>query len=279
MKPRIIWPWVLGLGLLVGFGLWEWQKARPARQGLPQLSEPLLTRLAHSITVKVLVGQNWGSGVLVARQGQTYTLVTNQHVLEGDSRTTAYQIRTPDGRLHPAKSLPLGHPNGDDVAALEFTSDRNYPLACAQPHLPPVGAAVFAAGFPFPTEGQTDLGLVFTTGQVGLILPKSLEGGYRLGYTNNVEKGMSGGPVLNGYGRLVALNGVHKNPLWGDPYRYASGGTPAPELRAQLADYSWGIPMTQVWQGLKVTAPPCEPAASPGSKVTQDIILSPPRSR
>lgn len=235
--------------------------ARPTRRPLPHLAEPLLNRLARSVTVKVVVGQNWGSGVLIARQGATYTLVTNQHVLDGDSRVTDYQIRTPDGRLHPAQVLQR-NPTATDVAALRFTSDQNYPVVCSQPHLPQVGEAVFAAGFPFPTEGQTDPGLVFTTGQVSLILPQSLEGGYRLGYSNTVEKGMSGGPVLDGYGRLVALNGMHKDPLWGDPYRYSGGGTPAPELHAQLADYSWGIPITQVWRGLGMTASPC---ASPSN--------------
>ncbi len=251
MKLRLIG---LGSALLTGVGLWC--LARPARSPELQLAPPLLNRLARSVTVKVVVGQNWGSGVLVARQGSTYTLVTNQHVLEGDSRATTYQIRTPDGRLHPAQLLPR-HPTGEDVAALTFTSDQHYPLVCSQPQPPAVGDPVFAAGFPFPTEAQRDPGWVFTTGQVRLILPQSLEGGYRLGYTNNIEKGMSGGPVLNRYGRLVALNGMHKEPLWGDPYRYASGDPPAPELHPQLRHYSWGIPVAAVWSGLGMTAPAC----------------------
>ncbi|MEN9216114.1 MAG: serine protease, partial [Gloeomargarita sp. HHBFW_bins_162] len=185
MKPRHIWLWLLGLGLLAGVGLWEWRPARPPRPPIPHLAAPLVNRLAQSVTVKVIVGQNWGSGVLVARQGATYTLVTNQHVLDGDSQAKQYQIRTPDGRLYPAQPVAT-KPTPMDVAALQFTSDRTYPLACAQPHLPPVGEPVFAAGFPFPTEGQADPGFVFTAGQVGLVLPQSLEGGYRLGYTNTV---------------------------------------------------------------------------------------------
>ncbi|WAS04284.1 serine protease [Gloeomargaritales cyanobacterium VI4D9] len=257
MKCSIRWLGLWGVALLAGLGLWEWYLARPRRPAVPQLSEALLNRLARSVTVKVVVGRNWGSGVLVARHGQTYTLVTNHHVLEGDSQATAYQVRTPDGRLHPVQSPARIAPNGVDVAALRFTSDQPYPVLCSQPQLPAVGDPVFAAGFPFPTEGQADPGLVFTTGQVQLILPQSLEGGYRLGYTNPIEKGMSGGPVLNRHGRLVGLNGVHQNPLWGDPYRYASGAVPPPELRAQLGDYSWAIPVVQVWQGLRMTAPPC----------------------
>jgi len=222
--------------------------------------------VARQVTVKVVVGQTWGSGVLVARQGDTYTLLTNQHVLAGDSRAQTYQVRTPDGRFHLAQLPPRQAVDGADVAALRFRSQRTYALACSRSLLPAVGDPVVAAGFPFPTEGQTDPGLVVTRGQVRLILPQPLEGGYRLGYTNRIEKGMSGGPVLDAAGRLVALNGMHQHPLWGDPYRYASGATPAPELHTQLANYSWGIPMSQVWLGLRWPSPPADPCGDPRSR-------------
>ncbi|MEN9233112.1 MAG: serine protease [Gloeomargarita sp. DG02_3_bins_56] len=260
MPLRRGWPGLVGLA--TGLVLW-WQgrPVRPPRPPAPPLAAPLLQRLAENVTVKVVVGQNWGSGVLVARQGTTYTLVTNQHVLEGDSRATDYQVLTPDGHRYPAQPLPAP-PTQADVAALRFRSTQTYPLACPQPHLPTAGEPVFAAGFPFPTEGQADPGLVFTTGQVSWVLPQPLEGGYRLGYTNAVEKGMSGGPVLNRYGRLVALNGMHKDPLWGDPYRYADGTLPDPALRSRLGDSSWGIPIGQVWQELGLGTPACASAPS-----------------
>jgi len=252
LKSLLVWLGCLGLGL----GLWAWFQGHSPPPRAPALSPLLIQEVARRVTVKVLVGQSWGSGVLVARQGHTYTLVTNQHVLQSDSRAQTYQVRTPDGRLHSAQLPVLPAVSSEDVAALRFTSTQTYAIVCRQPQLPAVGDPVFAAGFPFPTEGQTDPGLVFTTGAVRLILPQSLEGGYRLGYTNPIAKGMSGGPVLNGQGQLVALNGMHQYPLWGDPYRYASGDIPAPELRAQLVHYSWGIPIDHVWQALRLGDPP-----------------------
>lgn len=46
-----------------------------------------------------------------------------------------------------------------------------------------------------------------------MVLKKSLQEGYQLGYTNEIEQGMSGGPVLDQSGRLIAINGRLKYPL------------------------------------------------------------------
>ena len=70
-----------------------------------------------------------------------------------------------------------------------------------------------------------------------------MEGGYQIGYTNDIEKGMSGGPLLNARGEVVGVNGVHAYPLWGDPYQYKDGSEPNAALREQMSKYSWGIPI------------------------------------
>ncbi|MCS6782427.1 MAG: serine protease [Gloeomargarita sp. SKYBB_i_bin120] len=247
MKARYLW--IGGLALLLVWGLWQWQ--RQVSSSLPDN----LTRLARRITVQVQVGQSWGSGVLLARRGQTYVLVTNQHVLDSDRRANRYHVRTPDGQRYLAR-IRSWLSAAIDAAILEFTSSETYDLACLNPRLPQVGEPVWAAGFPFPTETQPDPGLVVTTGQVRMLLPQPLEGGYRLGYTNEIYKGMSGGPVLNQQGHVVALNGMHQ-PLWGDLYRYASGEIPPPQVRLQLADLSWGIPVTALWLWVAELTPAC----------------------
>ncbi|MEN9228721.1 MAG: serine protease [Gloeomargarita sp. GMQP_bins_120] len=247
MKVRYWW---LGwLALLLGGGLWQWHRSAS--------SSPLdtLTQQAREITVQVRVGASGGSGVLLARRDQIYTVVTNQHVLDSDPQATRYSVRTPDGQWHSVRARPP-IPTTTDVALLEFTSAQSYSLACPQPRLPQVGDPVFAAGFPFPTDEHPDPGFVMTTGHVRLILPQPLEGGYRLGYTNPIAKGMSGGPVLDQQGRLVALNGMHQ-PLWGSLDRYLSGETPAPHLQSQLAELNWGIPITAIWLWVTELTPSC----------------------
>ena len=59
-------------------------------------------------------------------------------------------------------------------------------------------------------EKTFDLGIEafnFTTGEVSLLPEKSLSQGYRLGYTNDIKVGMSGGPIFNDLGLLIGING------------------------------------------------------------------------
>jgi S1-C subfamily serine protease len=107
---------------------------------------------------------------------------------------------------------------------------------------------VIAAGFPFNGDRSDDRGFKFTTGIVSLIAPKSLEDGYQIGYTNQIEKGMSGGPVLNLQGEVVAINGMHAYPLWGDPYIYQDGEKPSRSLHDIMVCSSWGIPINTFLQ-------------------------------
>ncbi|AFW94305.1 trypsin-like protein [Anabaena sp. 90] len=71
-----------------------------------------------------------------------------------------------------------------------------------------------------------------------LVLEKALERGYQIGYTNKLEKGMSGGPLLNENGQLIGVNGMHAYPLWDVPSVFIDG-TPADEkLHQQIVRLS-----------------------------------------
>ncbi|MGF1604194.1 MAG: serine protease [Thermosynechococcaceae cyanobacterium] len=200
-------------------------------------SAAALREHARKITVKVLTGGQWSSGILIRNHEQTYAVLTNEHVLRtGDS----YQVQTVDGEVYAATAS--GGFAENDLAVLRFRSDRRYEIATLGSSLSlPVGTPVFAAGFPVP--GLANPGFTFTTGHISLVSPKVLEGGYQLGYTNLIEKGMSGGPVLNLRGDVIAINGTHQEPLWGDPYRFVDGTRPPLQMRPLLLRSSWAIPM------------------------------------
>lgn len=201
-----------------------------------QLSIEQLQDQARSITVKVLAGKSWGSGILIQRQDQIYTVVTNAHVLRlGDN----YRIQTPDGQIYSAMSDRKVVFDGNDLALLYFRSANSYSIAnLAKAANLDIGEETFAAGF--PADGQ---GLVFTKGLVSYVLPQAFFGGYQVGYSNDIVKGMSGGPVLNSKGEVVAINGKHKYPLWGNTYLFKDGSTPVPEVRKQMDFSSWAIPI------------------------------------
>ncbi len=209
-----------------------------------QLSPSQLSEKARSITVKVLAGRAWGSGILIQKQGQLYTVLTNAHVLRlGDS----YRIETPEGEIYsgtPVFSKGNTLFNGNDLALLQFRSANNYNIATLgnSANLT-LGAETFAAGFPADGNQSQDKGFVFTTGKVSFLLPQPFLDGYQVGYTNDIFKGMSGGPVLNYYGEVIAINGRHKYPLWGNNYIFKDGSTPVLQVRKQMDESSWAIPI------------------------------------
>lgn len=217
-----------------------------------------LKSLAKSITVKVISGNGWGSGVILKRQGQVYTVVTNQHVLDTGK---SYLIQTPDGHFYNANQIKTDNFQENDLALLQFHSpDPNYVLAslAASASLSP-GDKIFTAGFPAITERwrneetqdktdvnqqnyPTDTQLLFTRGRLSILSERPLEKGYQIGYSNVVKKGMSGGPLLNIHGQVVGINGMHAYPLWGNPYVYRDGSQPSFSLRQQMSRLAFAIP-------------------------------------
>lgn len=160
-----------------------------------QLSVEQLHSSAFAITVKVLGADVLGSGFLIKKQGKVYTVLTNAHVLRaGDP---PYRLQTPDEHIYPVNLTKTTQFKGNDLALLQFRSPRAaYPVASLGSSLTlTVGQDVFAAGFAVAdSESQPSLReFKFTFGQVSLVLNKALSGGYQVGYTNDIEKGMSGG--------------------------------------------------------------------------------------
>jgi S1-C subfamily serine protease len=250
------WRLVLMVALIGGSSIAKPVSTHPSpkvavEQPPTQLGATRLHSLARAITVKIVgkEGGFLGSGILINRKGAIYTVVTNAHVLT--SEDSPYSIETVDSRrfkaqitkrLQKSSNTPL---KGEDLAVLQFDStSHNYKVASLESgEKLSIGSKVFAAGFPFTVEGDRDTGFVLKSGQISWVLDKALEGGYRIGYTNDIQKGMSGGPLLNQAGKVVAINGMHANPLWGEPYIYQDGTEPIAKLRQRMTQFSWGIPI------------------------------------
>ncbi|MBE9095020.1 serine protease [Tychonema sp. LEGE 07203] len=233
------------------------------------LSEKAMLQTARSITVKVLSGDSWGSGTIVERQEQVYTVLTNDHVLQS---AKTYRIQTPDGQIYSATRYLATQFTGKDLAILQFKSTNpDYKIGVlGSSSTVKEGDQVYAAGFPVEANKSSGAGWKFTTGRVSLIPEKSLEDGYQLGYNNQIEKGMSGGPVLNWAGEVVAVNGMHAYPLWGDPYVFQDGSKPCEPMRQLMVRSSWGIPIENFLQ----LAP--QFSTKKAEKTPKNISLDPP---
>lgn len=198
------------------------------------LSSDELQEIARSITVRVFSGQSSGSGIIIEQQEGFYTVLTNGHVLNRDEQ---HKIETPDNNIHEAELLFRfdGNESGDDLAVLQFTSKKYYDTVKLDLSAFQTSEEMLAAGFPFDSEK-----LVFMTGKTTVMLDRALKGGYQMAYLINIQKGMSGGPLLNSEGGLVGVNGKHQ-PLWGAPYKYKNGLEVKEYEREQLDIYSWAI--------------------------------------
>ncbi|MDF5709079.1 MAG: trypsin-like peptidase domain-containing protein [Nostoc sp. S4] len=212
-----------------------------AQESTQKRSPEQIKQLARSITVKILSGENRGSGILLKRNGQIYTVITNQHVLESGNPV---KIQTEDGKIYPGNLVKGVNFQGKDLALLEFRANVNYTLASlGNLSTIAVNEPIYAAGFPFEANPSVSGGFVFQTGQVLLVPERAFKEGYQIGYSNEIEKGMSGGPILNRRGQVIGINGIHAYPLWGNPYIYEDGSQPTEALRDLMSRYSWGIPI------------------------------------
>ncbi|NJM47559.1 MAG: trypsin-like peptidase domain-containing protein [Alkalinema sp. RU_4_3] len=200
--------------------------------------------IARSTTVRLMGARAAGSGVIVGRSRSLYSVLTNWHVVSlADAMPIAL---TADGRQH--RLLKVRQLGRADLALAQFRSDLNYAVGAIAPAVE-VGETVYAAGFPMyrssSLEPTLNLGVSnfsLTQGQVTLRLPKPLDQGYGLGYSNEVVVGMSGGPIFNQRGQLVGVNGRVKDrdPGFGS-YVFEDGTEPDGELLECLTRSSLGI--------------------------------------
>ncbi|MDF5717653.1 MAG: trypsin-like peptidase domain-containing protein [Rhizonema sp. NSF051] len=200
------------------------------------LSSAEIRQLAQAITVRVLSVHQGGSGILINKLGQTYTILTNAHVVNSKG---AYRIETPEGKNHPAVVISRGDSlKGHDLALLQFNAKENYrvvPLATTNSS---ENQEVSAAGFPFDSKE-----LVVSRGKISLLSPQPLVGGYQIGYTNEIQQGMSGGPLLNQEGKLIGVNGLLNRAILNDAYVYQNGSRPSTEQLQYFKQLSFAVPI------------------------------------
>ena len=146
--------------------------------------------------------QGMGSGVVVARDGDTVYVLTNHHVAgEADE----IEIVLTDGREYMGELV--GSDELTDLALLSFETDEEVPIA-------PLGDSdalrpgdwVFAVGNPLGFESSITAGIVSATARA------AQPGSQMSGITDYIQtdaainRGNSGGPLVNLDGEVVGIN-------------------------------------------------------------------------
>jgi serine protease Do len=146
--------------------------------------------------------QATGSGFFISADGY---IVTNNHVVEDAERIT---IRLNDQRELPARLI--GRDEGTDLAVLKVEG-ANFPFVTFERTAKPrVGDWVIAVGNPFNLGGTATAGIVSAYG-------RDINDRYVdfLQIDAPINRGNSGGPTFDVYGRVIGVNSAIFSPTGG----------------------------------------------------------------
>ncbi len=220
------------------------QTIDPELQQLNEAQQQVSTkvnRIAKDITVRITSANNGGSGVLIAKKGNTYLILTNAHVTR---RTAQFEIQAPDGQKYTAKPIDGGFDRKYDLALLEFTSSKQYQLAnLSNPGiLKPNDRNIYSVGFPFDSKD-----LRISPGAITQLSDIPFDNGTQIGYEiakgeKGVRQGMSGGPIFDASGVFLGINTIGAAPILPN-YTYNDGSKPLAKLAAKYREANWGVPV------------------------------------
>jgi tetratricopeptide (TPR) repeat protein len=170
-----------------------------------------IAKIAQQSTVRIASTNNsYGSGVIIQKQGNIYTLLTAKHVVA--KRGKIYPQLTAmmaNGNLIVIKDIRLASKDVD-LAIIKFTSNKSYPVAKLSRNSDEIveGMPVYVSGYPFGTDANQVI-YSFLTGKVAANSSQPVNAyGYSMVYSNETLPGQSGGPVWNDRGEVVAIHGM-----------------------------------------------------------------------
>jgi tetratricopeptide (TPR) repeat protein len=173
-----------------------------------------LDRKARAVTVRIERGRGGnGSGVIVARDGNSYYVLTADHVVKDSN---GLKVVTHDQRVYQISDSDVKRSEGNDLAVVKFTSSESYRSATLGNYSIADRSIVFAGGWPAPKhinsqqwQWQINPGSVRSKDQGELQTQSKLSfsSGYDLIYSNVTYGGMSGGPVFDRGGGVIGIHG------------------------------------------------------------------------
>ncbi|MCA2716869.1 serine protease [Microcystis sp. M169S2] len=190
-----------------------------------------IERSIRQVTVKITSEINRGSGIIIGKKGSIYLVLTNAHVTRG---ATTLQIQTHDGQTRTASIAPNSLLKDKDLALVEFSDTRDYPIAKIRAISPDAELDITVTGYSAETgQYTTDNGKIEQTSD------RPLQEGYSVGYSGEVVQGMSGGGIFF-EDELIGINGRSAYPILSN-YTYEDGTKPTDAEIQQMRAVNWGI--------------------------------------
>ena len=147
-----------------------------------------------------------GSGVIVTGDGY---ILTNHHVVDGASEIT---VELTDGRTVSAKAIGSDAPS--DLAVLKIDLTNLRPIGLANSDAVQVGDVVLAIGNPLGIGQKVTLGIISAKGRATGVGDGSYED--FLQTDAPINRGNSGGALVNAKGELIGINSQILSPSGGN---------------------------------------------------------------
>ena len=148
------------------------------------------------------IQQGLGSGIIVKRSGDTYYVLTNNHVVGTASTIT---VKLQDQTTFSKVKL-VGKDTRRDLAVISFTSSAELPVAdLGDSGELQVGDLVLAVGNPFGFENTVTMGIVSAVGRSSPSTDVASNTDY-IQTDAAINQGNSGGALVNIKGEVIGIN-------------------------------------------------------------------------
>ncbi len=214
-----------------------------------QLTTEEISAIAQPITVRI-DGTDRGSGVIIDKSGDIYTVLTNWHVLSNEEGQYEgqYTVQTYDGRKYTvdcSQVQQLSKPI--DLAIVRFKSTKYYQIAqLGDSKELLLGQDIYLSGYPDQLPDEPS--------RIYRILEMILEGifptpnkmGYKLTYRGGAFGGYSGSPILDQTGLVIGIHGHVFYSIQEETFSYAIPIDTYKTLAQELAEKIASQPETEL---------------------------------
>lgn len=172
-----------------------------------ELNPREIAQTARRITVQIHAGDLSRTGTVVSQRGSTVSVLTCNDSLDAvreESRLETYvgqEYRISSSRVFELENL--------DLVLIQFTTNRSYPHAILADSTDlQQGEPIYVGGFSElnyddrPVESE----FIFSSGVISSLIQPSQPQGYGMTHTSQTSETMSGSPILNAQGYVLAVH-------------------------------------------------------------------------
>jgi Do/DeqQ family serine protease len=212
--------------------------------------------------------QGIGSGIIVRRDGDSYYVLTNNHVVEDVNEMS---VVTNDGKEYPVELV--GKDERKDLAMVSFKTGENYPpVVLGDSDELRVGDWAIAVGSPLGLMSTVTMGIVSALGRTGG--PSGNINDF-IQTDASINRGNSGGALVNIRGEVVGIN------TWIATSNSSGGGSvglgfaiPINNAKRSIDEFISSGEISYGWLGVSLQDPDRDTAQSMGFEGKRGALAS-----